>query len=138
MKKEPNFQPLSMILTVFMVEKGLLDSSKQQLENIKAVENKPHVLDDEIIKRSLRLYTEQNEDTKVVFEQCKRWREENPSEEQLTKIEEIEEIATELVQVNNEILAIMNRCKEQTIERLLEKEDLEVGLEYIVSKMMSK
>ena len=35
MKKEPNFQPLSMILTVFMVEKGLLDSSKQQLENLK-------------------------------------------------------------------------------------------------------
>lgn len=71
MKKKPNFHPLSMLPTILMVSKGQLESSKEQLINMKAVEDKPYVLDDEIINRSLKLYSEQNEDVGVFLEQ---WR----------------------------------------------------------------
>lgn len=64
MKKEQQFHPLSMLPTLLTVSEGQLDSSREQLISMKAVEDKPHVLDDKIINRSLKLYNDQYEITR--------------------------------------------------------------------------
>ena len=53
---------------------GLLEDSTIQLGNMRAVEDKPHVMDDATIKRVIKLYSEQLEDHWLYVEQFKRWK----------------------------------------------------------------
>ena len=62
-KQKPIFQPLVMIQTVLMIIKGMLESSEEQLINMKKV--RVGTLNNELINRSLKLYNGQNEDIEV-------------------------------------------------------------------------
>lgn len=127
MKKEQKFHPLSMLPTILMVSEGQLESSKEQLIGMKAVEDKPHVLNDEIINRSLKLYNEQYEIIDAFLEQCRRWKEQSPNKEQLAQIHRVENCNKELLDVNTKILSLVDRFKDHTINKILEKSDLEFG-----------
>ena len=66
--KQPIWHSPSMIPTYLKLSLGMLDSSKEQLVNLKAF-----ILSDDEINRCLKLYTERNEDAWVFLEECKRW-----------------------------------------------------------------
>lgn len=129
--KEKIFHPLSMLPTILMISEGQLESSKEQLINMKAIEGKPHVLDDEIINRSLKLYTEQNEIVDVFLEQCRRWRDQSPNSRQLAQIQQVEDCNKHLLEVNEQILYIVDRCKDHTINKTLEKSDAELSCDIL-------
>jgi hypothetical protein len=59
-KQQPIFHPLSMIATISAIVKGMLEASEEQFKNMTTVIDRSHVLDDEIINRSVNLYNEQN------------------------------------------------------------------------------
>ena len=65
----PNFQPISKALYLLELTRGNLESSKEQFKNMQEVKNKPHILDDEMIDRSIRLYTAQNEHNNITLRQ---------------------------------------------------------------------
>lgn len=71
------------------------------------VKNRPHVLDNEMIDRSIRLYTAQNEDNDIILQQCNIWKKEILTEVQLYQVEEIERLTRKLITINNEILEII-------------------------------
>ncbi len=131
MKKEQQYHPLSMLPTLLNISEGQLESSKEQLINMKAVDGKPHVLDDEIINRSLTLYTEQNEIIDAFLEQCRRWREQSPDKEQLLQIQQVENCNKELLELNTKILSLVDRYKDHTINKILEKSDCELACEML-------
>lgn len=131
MNKQPNFHPLSMLPTILMISEGNLESSKKQLINMKAVEDKPHVLDDEIINRSLKLYNEQNEYIDIFLEQCRRWKGQSPNSEQLAQIQHVENCNKMLLELNTKILSIVNRCKDHTIDKVPAKSDLALGCDML-------
>jgi len=131
MKKKPNFHPLSMLPTILMVLKGQLEFSKEQRINMKAVANKPYVLDDEIINRFLKLYGEQNEYIGIFLEQCERWKKQSPNRRQQEQIRQVENCNKELLGVNAEILSIISQCKDHTINKILEKDALELGCDVL-------
>jgi len=135
-KATPNFQPISKALYLLELTRGNLESSKEQLENMQKVKNKPHVLDDEMIDRSICLYTAQNEDNDVILQQCNIWKKETLTEVQLYQVEEIEKLTRELITINNEILDIVAYCKDKTIDNILEKDDLELALEALTGEMI--
>ena len=134
-KKQPNFYPISKALTILELNRGMLDSSKEQLENMKDAKDKPYVLDDELINRSIKLYTEQNEGSDIFLQQCAIWRKDNLTEVQLYQVQEIEKTTYELTKVNNEILAIVNTCKDFTINKILEKDDVELAFDVLTGKI---
>ena len=129
--KEKIFHPLSMLPTILMISEGQLESSKEQLINMKAIEGKPHVLDDETINRSLKLYNEQNEIVDVFLEQCRRWRDQYPNSRQLAQIQQVEDCNKHLLEVNEQILYIVDRCKDHTINKILEKSDTELSCDIL-------
>ena len=135
-KATPNFQPISKALYLLELTRGNLESSKEQLENMQKVKNKPHVLDDEMIDRSIRLYTAQNEDNDIILQQCNIWKKETLTEVQLYQVEEIEKLTRELITINNEILEIVDYCKDKTIDNILAKDDLELALEALTGGMI--
>ncbi len=114
-KEQPIFHPISKALTILEITRGMLESSKDQFENMKKIKDKPHILNDELINRSIKLYTEQNEDSDIFLQQCVIWREKELTEVQLYQVQEIESLTYELTKINNQILAIVNSCKDSTI-----------------------
>ena len=66
-KQKPNFHHITEAITILEITRGMLDSSKEQLETMKKAKDRPNILDDKIINRSIKLYTKQNEDSDVFY-----------------------------------------------------------------------
>jgi len=55
---------------------------RQQLQNLEAVQSRPHVLDDAMVKRLLQVYGEQQDFLWIFDEQVMRWQREALTSEQ--------------------------------------------------------
>ena len=69
-KQQPTFHHISKALSILEITHGMLESSKDQLVNMENIKDKPYVLNDELINRSIKLYTSQNEDLDIFLQQC--------------------------------------------------------------------
>lgn len=132
MKREPNWYGLNMLPVYDEMLEGQLDASLGQFNNLKSAEHKPHVLNDEIVSRIIKSHTSQNEDIWVYFEQCRKWRNASPTSQELEVITLIEKNAAKLEQVNKDIIALASSFKDKTIDSILSKSDMEVGLEWLL------
>jgi len=133
-KNQFNLLPIREALTILELTRNILDDSKEQLKNMKEIKDKPYLLDDVLINRSIKLYTKQNEDSDIFLEQCRRWRKEQLTEVQLYQVQEIENIIHEFTNINNEILTIINTCKDYTIDKILKKDDMELVFDFLTEK----
>ena len=66
---------------------------------------------DELIKRSIKLYTSQNEDLEIFLRQCSIWREKELNELQQYQVRAIEDNVDTITKINNQILVIVHACK---------------------------
>lgn len=133
--KQPIFQPISMIRQILEITQGMLEESKNQLELTKEAKEKPHVLDDDMVDRALKLYKEQNESAKIFINQCKIWKQEKLTELQAVQVQEIEYSTNLLIETNNELLSIFNYCKDRTINKVIEKDDMALALDFLTGKI---
>ena len=69
----PNWQPISMLPTIAGIIDGELADDEEHYATLLQVRDKPHVLDDATVERSIKLHTEQLEFTWVFREQLDRW-----------------------------------------------------------------
>lgn len=134
-KQQPTFHPISKALSFLEITDGMLKSSQEQLVNMKNIKDKPHILNDELINRSVKLYTSQNEDLDLFLQQCSLWREKELTEIQQYQVTTIEENANTLIKINNQILDIVDKCKDSTIDKILAKDDLELALDALSGKI---
>ncbi len=128
-------QPISMIPMIYDLSENMLESSEENLESFEEVQGRPHVLDNDIVERSIKLYTEQNEDIVYFIYQCKQWQKENLTPEQEQKVMACEANYKELRKINKRILFLMDHYKDRTIERILEKDDIEMALDFLVGNI---
>ena len=126
---EQIMRPLSWIGQLVEATTGMLESSRENLENFSEAKTRPHVLDSATVERAITCYTEQNDDTELFFKQCAYWRKQVPSAEQLAGIERIEKETRELHSSNTEILAILEEVRGKTIDAIFAKGDLELLLD---------
>jgi hypothetical protein len=134
--KKQIYHPLSMITTMFDLISGTLDSSFEYLAQMKKCEDKPYALDDDIVKRSVNLYgAKQKEEIKAFLNQCSKWREQNPNKKQLDLVNQIEQKAQKLEEIRKEILVILNKIADKTINKIIEMDDLEVGMNFLEGKI---
>jgi len=111
-----------------------LENTEEQYQTLREAGDKPHVLNDALVGRIIRLYTVQAEDVDIDEEQLARWKKERLT---LTQRQEVDALNTELQQLRQrggDILALAGTLKEGTIERVLEKSDAELGLEFLLGK----
>lgn len=135
--KQPIWHPPAMIPTYLKLSLGMLDSSKEQLVNLKAVKGKAHILSDNEINRCLKLYTEMNEDAWVFLEQCDRWLKLSITPEQKKQVLEIRATTIENEAVNNKILALVKQYQPQTINKILEMDPAELVLKVLSGEIDS-
>jgi hypothetical protein len=131
MKSTPNWQPLSALpMMASMVSEQLADV-QQQLDTLKSVQSRPHVLDEATVERMLQVYGEQDAFLWVYDEQVMRWQREALTNEQRLMLEGMAQQLIELNSALTEILSMAEAFKGKTIESILGKSDLEIAMEFL-------
>ena len=132
-----NWQPISALPLITSLIDGLLDETEQQYENLRSCRPQPHVrdvLDDYTVGRVIQVYTDQAGDVGLYAEQLSRWSGLNLTASQRREVARLSEQIPRIRERISAILALANELKGGTIETVLGKSDLEVGIEFLFGK----
>ena len=118
---------------------GMLAADTEQYQTLQKARSQPHVLDDHTVNRVIQVFNDQQKDFWVFDEQLNRWKAEPKlTEPQRQEIERSIGQMKRLREVNTSILALADELKEGTIEKILAKGDLELGLEILQQELKQK
>ncbi len=129
-----NWQPISALPLLGSMIDGLLDEVEQQYVNLLACRPQPHVLDDYTVARVIKVYTAQAGDVRLYEEQLSRWTRLNLTPSQRREVDRLSEQIPTIRERISAILALAEELKGGTIETVLGKSDLELGLEFLLGK----
>ncbi len=131
---EPHFHPISALPRIASHIDGWL---KECLETHRVLVDAPaYTLDDATVQRIVRVYGDHKDDLALFEEQLRRWR---ASALTVVQREQVERLTTQLARIRAAVDAVLDLAEElrrKTIEALLRKSDLEVGME-LVSEMFT-
>jgi len=131
-KPEPNWHPIESLSMIANLIDGQLADVKEQYATLLEARSKPHVLNDAIVERTIKVYTEQLDFTWVFEKQLSKWKnEERLIPDQQTEIDRLLDQMKILNKVLVDILALSEELKLGTIEKVLAKSDLELGIEFL-------
>lgn len=128
----PHWQPLTALPLIASLIDGELADAQEHHAALRSVRDRPYVLDDATVERSIKLHTEQRDFLGVFAEQLARWRRERPTDAQRRELDRLEGQLERLRAVLSDILALAEELKQSTIERVLAKSDLELGIEALL------
>jgi len=129
-----NWQPIGALRLIASMIDGLLDEVEQQYANLRACRPQPHTLDDYIVARIIKVYTEQAGDVGLYEEQLCRWKSLNLTPSQRQEVARLSEQIPTIRERISAILALAEELPGGTIETVLGKSDLELGLEFLLGK----
>jgi len=124
----PSAQPLSMLPTLATIIDEQLANAREQHVSLLDVRDCPEVLDDDLLHRLLRLYSEQLEDLPRYREQLAIWRHASPTPAQRG---EIARLGGQLERHETLVHAVLELAKELqsgTIDAILRMEEGELGM----------
>jgi len=125
-KQQPQWQPISMLPVFSEMVAGLLESSLTQLNNMRLIADKPHILDDHTINRMIKLYSEQLEDHWMFEAQFARWKQGTLSFADEKKIDRLIKLSAKLKQTNEAILKQVHAIEDKTIDNIKSMDDTEL------------
>jgi hypothetical protein len=131
-EKRVQWQPISALPLIGSMIDDFLDEVEKQHANLHARRSKPHVLDDHTVGRVIKVYSAQAEDLWLYEEQLSRWKSLNLTPPQR---QEVDRLAAQIPTIRERIAAILalaEELKKGTIESVLAKSDLELGLEALL------
>ena len=128
----PHWQPLTALPRIGSIIDGELADGQEHHATLLSVRDRPYVLDDATVERSIKLHTEQRDFLWVFAEQLARWRNERPTDTQRRELDRLEGQLDRLRAVLSDILELAEELQQGTIERVLAKSDLELGIEALL------
>jgi len=111
---------------------GALHDTRDQIETLTKARTRPHVLDDATIDRVERVHNEQLEFVDIYAQQIRRWRTESPTTDQTRDLDRMEEQNRQLRAVTVNVLALAHELRKGTIDRIMEMNDVEFGLQTLL------
>jgi len=128
----PNWQPITALPLIESLIDGELADGQEHHATLLSVRDRPYVLDDATVERSIKLHTEQRDFLGVFAEQLARWRHERPTDAQRRELDRLEGQLERLRAVLSAILKLAEELQQGTIERVLAKSDLELGIKALL------
>ena len=128
----PNWQPLTALPLIASLIDGERADGQEHPATLWSVRDRPYVLDDATVQRSIQLHAEQRDFLWVFAEQLARWRNEHPSDAQRRELDRLEGQLERLRAALTNILALAEELQPGTIERVLAQSDLELGMEALL------
>jgi len=131
----PQWQSSGKVFLIGTMIDGMLRGAEEQYQTLLEARPKPHVLDDFTVGRVVDVFTEQRDDLWLWDEQLKRWAAEPLGTLRRREVERLQGQMTALHKVVDEILALADELGRGTIETVLAKDDMELGLEALQRMM---
>jgi hypothetical protein len=128
------WQPISALPLIGSMIDGLLDEVEKQFANLQACRSKPYVLDNYTVGRVIKVYSAQVEDLRLYEGQLTRWKNLNLTPSQRQEVDRLAERIPTIKERITAILALAEELKGSTIETVLAKSDLELGMEFLIEK----
>lgn len=113
---------------------GMLEASQEQLEGLMEAVDRPHVLDNAIIKRILKAFTEQREYIILYEQQFNLWQNEQLNSLQQHHLKSLQEKLQQIKILNEKILKLAEQFKSRTIEEIMEMDDFALALDFLSKK----
>jgi hypothetical protein len=135
-KSQPhvNWQPISALALIGSMIDGMLDDLEKQAATLEACRSKPHVLDDYTVNRVIKVYSTMDEDVWLYEQQLARWKNLDLTVSQRQEVNRLSERIPAIKGRISGILALAEELKSGTIDTILAKSDLEIGLEWLLGK----
>ena len=130
----PTWRPISWLPTISWAIRGGLSAAQEFHGTLEQGWERPYRMDEATLARARRVFREQAEDVELYAEQLRRWQAGSLS---LAQRQEVERLAVQVEEWRREVVAILelaDELKDNTIEALLRKSDLEVGLEALLGQ----
>ncbi|MEW9810268.1 MAG: hypothetical protein AB2993_07960 (plasmid) [Candidatus Symbiodolus clandestinus] len=124
----PTWHPLSMLPTIALSIKGEFESMEEMYNLLMMARDKPSVLNDEIIQRTIRLCHDQYDLIPVHREQLSRWLTASPSSFQREEISRLAVLTEQHESLLKEVLVLTKELGAGTIDSMLRMDDSELGV----------
>ena len=124
---KPTFQPLSQLPVFSKLIDEMLLIAQENYENLQAARSNPAVLDDEIVKRAGKVFSEMQNDLTSYDEQLRKWKQEPLSSRERREINRLFSQIKKVRATVSAILALADIFKEQTIEKVLTMDDAQLA-----------
>ena len=126
---EPRWQPISRLPELAAhVEQGV-QLAAEHLATLQGALEHPYVLDDLTVTRVTAVFTQTRTDLVLYGEQGRRWQTLDPGATRRRDVDRFVDLVAAELDLAEQILALAEELKAATIERMLAKSDLELGLE---------
>ncbi len=135
-KKRPQQirHPISKLPLFESMINDMLAHVAEQHETFLEAKAKPHVLDDVTVDRAMAAYKEHIENLRLHERQLTWWLEEELTNLQRNRVNDLVAKLPQMQELSESILTMLTEIKKGTIDRILEKDDFELGLEALMGK----
>lgn len=129
------WQPLSRLpLIAELIDGGVTDAEIQEQLLVEGAE-KPHVFDDELIKRIKKVHTEKLEFVDLYLQQIERWKTETLTMDEHFELTRLVKQCERMKDLVASILALADEIGKQTIDKILSMDDAELGLRFLMGEI---
>lgn len=126
---EQNWYPISRVGWFTDHVREGIDVTRGQIDLFAPALEQPYRLDDATVNRAARAYENQRDDLVLFRNQADRWTQEAVDAGERAAVDTYIAAVDELERLTGEVLGICATLADRTIEKLLAKSDIEVGLE---------
>ncbi len=129
-----NFQDISWLSTIAHQMDFMAKNNQNQISALKRGIVEPHIFDDRIINRTIQAYSQAREHCIRHGEQLNCWLAQSLNPDQRSEVERLVELNQRILAGNEHILDLCSKIKQGTIDRIMEKNDFELGFESLTGK----
>ena len=134
MNPTPRWRPISDLTIVASILDSMLHDDEGQYRTLCECRPKTYVLDDHTVVRVIQVFTQQKADLPLYQQQLAHWMAGDLTASQRREVERLQGCVTKLQELAESILSLAKELKQGTIESVLRKSDLELGLEFLLGK----
>ena len=134
MNPTPRWRPISDLSIVASSLDSMLHDDEGQYRTLLECRSKPYVLDDHTVGRVIQVFAQQKADIPLYQQQLSHWIAGDLTASQRREVERLQGCVMKLQEVAESILSLAEELKQGTIESVLGKSDLELGLEFLLGK----
>lgn len=128
--KKVILHPISMLGTIAMLIDKQYEHAEEQYKLLYKAKDKPHVLDNATVDRSIKLYEDEKEYIEISKNQLSIWRKESLNKYQENEITRLENQIVKNEKMVNDTLKLAKELRKGTIDEILKMDDVEVALKF--------
>lgn len=133
--EKPDLQPINMLSTIAELIDGQYADSIEFVTIAREARSRPHVMDDSSVNHIERVYNERVEWIEVYRAQLAYWRAAPLTRAQRGEIDRLAGVVDADSAIVDEVLKAAAEIRAGTIERVLAKSDLELGMDALARQM---